>query len=135
MIPAPSREISGTTIDIYLIGAWLGLRALLLALIEQGGGSIVLEGAVVVDIGMAVATIYSANQGGILSIARTATRGESSPRMIRAISVRGKDSRRRGQDSNPHTLSQVRPLSRRLRYHSAHLSMVQEHKIIPSLPR
>jgi hypothetical protein len=79
MIPAPSREISGTTIDIHLIGAWLGLRALLLALIEQGGGSIVLEGAVVVDIGMAVATIYSTNQGGILPIARTATKGSLHP--------------------------------------------------------
>lgn len=38
------------------------------------------------------------------------------------IGLEKSEERRRGQDSNPHTVSPVRPLSRRLRYHSAHPS-------------
>jgi NAD(P)-dependent dehydrogenase (short-subunit alcohol dehydrogenase family) len=66
------EAIWDSTIDINLKGLWLGLRALVPALIEQGGGSIILNGTVVADAGMAGATIYAASKGGVLSMARAA---------------------------------------------------------------
>lgn len=66
------EEVWDQTVDINLKGVWLGLRALVPALIEQGGGSIVVNGTVVADVGMAGATIYAASKGGLLSMARAA---------------------------------------------------------------
>jgi NAD(P)-dependent dehydrogenase (short-subunit alcohol dehydrogenase family) len=66
------ETIWDTTININLKGAWLLLKHQIPVMLAQGGGSIVFNGTVVADVGMAGATIYAASKGGVVSLARSA---------------------------------------------------------------
>lgn len=59
-------------IDANLKGAWLGLKHTIPALLESGGGSIVLNGTIGAEIGFPNASIYTASKGGVVALARTA---------------------------------------------------------------
>ena len=67
-----SEEAWRDTVDLNLTSVWLGMRAALPYLIENGGGSIVSTASVSAFMGMVGQSAYGAAKGGVVQLTRVA---------------------------------------------------------------
>lgn len=79
-------EVWERTLQVNLTGAWLGIRAVIPALLAAGGGSIVTIGSIDGLVGRGCGTAYQASKGGLRLLTKSVAT-EYAARGIRANSV------------------------------------------------